>query len=278
MPKDLSEGQPIVRHISLKARGVTQAQLPEFTIDSPEGVKVYPEDPQYGNYAEDEESIAEKSQKLTYIPTHGGQLTLPSIKVHWWDPKTKTPQVAELPSKTVQVVTSAAKLSNASHAVDADTTAPSQKATSPLPQTVLATHSAKTPWIALTGFLLWALTCLAWWWQRNRDKRAAHTNEATLFKAVLTACRAHKIKATQAALIRWGEARFGKAILNLSQLAEAMGNERIKEQITELETALYKEPLHWDGSVLAKELEKYQTSKRRSAKKPAHPLEGLYPS
>jgi len=97
-------GAPITRTVTLAAIGSMSAQLPKFTIDKIQGIKVYPEKADVRetvrDYYGEPTLIATNTQKIVYMPNEGGSITIPSLKVHWWNTKTDTAEVATLPEKT----------------------------------------------------------------------------------------------------------------------------------------------------------------------------------
>ncbi len=102
-PKNLSIGTPFVRQITLEAEGLTAEQLPDINLDDVEGMKVYQEKPTAETKTSQMLVIGKQTVLVTYIPDSAGTLTLPEIKIKWFDLKDGQFKYAMIDKKTLYI-------------------------------------------------------------------------------------------------------------------------------------------------------------------------------
>ncbi len=101
-----SVGQPLTRTITMAATGAVGAALPELSGQAaPEkDFKVYADKPVTGdNVGDDGVVTGWREERYTLIPQHEGKLTLPEIKVPWWNVQTNQIEYATAPEWTINV-------------------------------------------------------------------------------------------------------------------------------------------------------------------------------
>lgn len=112
-PPQLKVGEAVTRTIRLEAVGATPTQLPKLALAEVKGARQYLEHEQ----SRSEETAAGRAavleQTITLIPLQPGPLTLPELRVDWWDSASDSPQVALLPATTLLVSGGAAAASGA---------------------------------------------------------------------------------------------------------------------------------------------------------------------
>ncbi|MBK6896717.1 MAG: BatD family protein [Alphaproteobacteria bacterium] len=100
-------GEPLYRHLTLVAKGNVGAILPDLNgkIASENDFRIYAETPQTGlSISQDGKSVSGWREEIyTLIPQNGGALTLPEIKVPWWDIKNNKVAYAIVPGRTINV-------------------------------------------------------------------------------------------------------------------------------------------------------------------------------
>lgn len=115
-PPQLKVGEAVTRTIRLEAVGATPTQLPKLALAEVKGARQYLEHEQ----SRSEETAAGRAavleQTITLIPLQPGPLTLPELRVEWWDSASDSPKVALLPATTLQVSGGAAAASGANSA------------------------------------------------------------------------------------------------------------------------------------------------------------------
>ena len=102
-PPSFAVGEPVNRIVAVRARGVTASQLPIPDPAEADGLKQYTE-PAYEDSQEvDGLMVAVRATPTVLIPTRGGNLTLPSVEIDWWDTKADRARTAILPARTLYV-------------------------------------------------------------------------------------------------------------------------------------------------------------------------------
>ena len=279
-PPRFRVGEPVTRTLTITARGLTSAQLPLLDTGDLKGVNVYPDTPS----AEDlpgNAPVSVKSLKLALVPTRAGVLTLPEIRLHWWDTTTDRPRVAVIPQRTVQVVAGepsvagpppksvVAAPSGEAVLAEGDAAGPGKESeaetvktsagvpTEELPQ---ALRTTPWPWLTLLMGLGWLAT-LVWLILERRRARAGRSpttgepplnGSVSMAKARRTleaACDSGDPRTARAALLAWGRARWGRdAPRGLGALADRFGGEDLKACLDSIDQAIYAaDGGDWDG-------------------------------
>ena len=95
------EGEAVSRRVSLLALGASAVQLPELSFQNTDGARIYLDDVQTGEDQTAEGTVARKDFLLSVVPTRGGKITLPEIKVNWTDSVSGKAKTATLPSEVI---------------------------------------------------------------------------------------------------------------------------------------------------------------------------------
>jgi hypothetical protein len=263
-------GEPITRTVTLRAKGVTVAQLPELNVGEPANISVYPEEPITENKLDDGNIVAEKIQKVVYIPSEAGKVELPPLQISWWNVATRKMEQARLPAVRLDILpassaapaggeSSLASESVAEHdASAAAVTAPETTETESAPVTRIRT----LPWIMAASFaLLWLVTLMVWWlWRRRIDKspvqnkQAPSTRQAKTALAVLRqACKHNDPRKAREQLLAWGKLQWPTHdITSISQIADHCQQAELTTAIAGLNKALYQSQADgaWQGDDL----------------------------
>lgn len=103
IPQDLKTGSTIERVITLTAKGVSAEALP--VPDQPSGadLKVYAGSETRDTLVVDNTIEGRISISVVVVPTNGGEITIPSIVVPWFDTETRSKKEAVWPAKTIFV-------------------------------------------------------------------------------------------------------------------------------------------------------------------------------
>ena len=96
-------GEPVTRILTITASGTTAASLPDLAPGNPDGANLYPEQPRVEDLPGPGGPAAVKSLKIAVVPSRAGDLTLPEIRLPWWDVVQDRARVAVIPQRTVQV-------------------------------------------------------------------------------------------------------------------------------------------------------------------------------
>src|SRR5690606_25572163 len=101
------QGQPVTRTLTIKALGVKAEQLPDVQVGNVQGVQLYPDKPELQTMVSGSNVAATRVEKVAYIPSQSGDVTLPAITLHWWNVKANQLESITLPSKKIHVKASA---------------------------------------------------------------------------------------------------------------------------------------------------------------------------
>jgi len=281
-PPVFKVGEPVTRTLTLTVEGATSAQLPNLDTGTLEGAQVYPDQPKGEDLAGTAAPTAVKTFKTAIVPTRAGRLTLPEIRLPWWDTKADLPRVAVVPARTVEVAGGPAPSpapdvqpppvgsSQTAEAVAEPTTAaPEPKSPAvmtPAQSPGSGTGSGIWPWLA-GGFGFAWLATLVWWLRERRVRRDSARDSAKLSpsigglrgldrsaarRRIEKACLDNDPRAARQALILWGQAMWGEASPNgLNALALRFDDAGALEVLTEIDRAIYAPPgSSWDGSAV----------------------------
>lgn len=253
-----TQGATVQRTITIRAVGIPAELLPNLTFaDSPQ-FSIYPEKPDTHNTLRQQELAGTSIIKVTYVLNQPGQITLPSVKLAWFNTKTGTQEVASLPSHDIMVATKP----GASHTPPVTLKKPQQN------------HSQATPapkkqsrtlawWVAGAFGFAWIMTLALWGWFRHRGVAMKHSIRPALAR-LRKACKNNDPTQAHAALLDWGRLQWpDTAIFNLNQLSLLVSHIGLKKQITLLSQALYSQNgvSSWRGDALWNAVEGYRPFK-----------------
>ncbi len=153
------------------AEGATKAQFPELPVpDVGPGAQVFAEPPQFDETFNGSTPQLKATRRFAIVPRQPGSLTVPGLRMAWWDVAAGQPRNASLPD--LQLDIAAGVGGNAAPPLPVDTTSalPGEPAAASTDLQLAPAQSAPRPWgwIALSAGLavLWLLT-LVWGWRRR---------------------------------------------------------------------------------------------------------------
>lgn len=271
-------GEPVTRVLVVTARGVTAAQLPALDLAAPDGVQLYPGPPRSEDLAGGGAPVATASQEVAIIPTRAGDVTLPEVRLPWWDVVADQERVAIIPARTIQVAPAAAGSPAVAPAPEVSADIPASSDTDQTASGSLTSDQAGSGlagfwrdnagwlWPALAGLLALGWLVTLWRQRRPAGQRAgavpANAVPASAARAAPSqslreaqqrleqACLAHDARGARAALLDWGQARWGRDTLpGLAALAERLGDDAASRALARLDRALYAGAVEpWDGA------------------------------
>ncbi len=309
-------GEPITRTLTLTAEGITAAQLPELDLGPIAGLKVYPDRPQAEDLEQGPRPAAVKTFRFALVPTQPGVLTLPEIRIHWWDTQADHARVAVIPGRSLQVVGTALGQPDGGQAAgetgqgSADQVQDRQ-ATGQTPD--LEKHPPRQgagagiwPWVSLLLGLGWLATLWIWRRERRRSGEPAGNGGAPAAvyrqgrvisnpssateqerqkafararQSIHTACLAHDPRAARAALLEWGRLRWpDRPPIGLHDLAERLDHPEIRPLLQAIDAAIYAPPARsWDGGLVWEQLAPHLGPPAEPDQARNPPLPRLYP-
>ena len=251
LPGEVHVGDPLTRTIRLQAQGLAYEQLPELTLATPDGAQMYPDKPDTRTRDDGEWTYGERVRKFAFVPSQAGTLTIPGLKLAWWNTATDQQEIAQLPPRTIRVLPApgtSVMPTAAPAAVAPSAVTPAMSPASPTPAATVAgtTQDRVRLWraLAISAFLLWLITLALWW----RARRGTHTravepaaralDSSTQRAAFLRACSLGDFAAAERALVGW--ARHERAqVRNLGELAGALDDAAQRDAVDDLQRTRY---------------------------------------
>ncbi len=260
-PTQLVQGEPITRTITLTALDLADHQLPDLQITLPAGLKSYDEKPQAKKAERKGRMVAQKVFTSALIANQQGQMTLPAVRLPWWNSVKGAVDYAELPERVLTV------LANPQQAEPSPTTVPAAMAQEPS-ATESTVQNPVWQWTMLTSIfaIMWLVTLLGWGFYAFYHRQAKHsapyhtdtphspaTSGEVKFNArrFKMACQQHDAPLVTTFLLRWGSQTFGHDLQQLSQLLALLPSGEFKQQVELLAYQHYRrEQTQWQGDAL----------------------------
>lgn len=268
-------GEPLTRTITLVAKGTTVGQLPELTKPlNLDGIKTYPDQPVLHEDKQSDGLVAQREEKIAYIPSQPGQYTLPAISISWFNTQTQQIETAQLPAVTLQTL----------EAADQPAANPVQQPQTPVAPAISSNPITPEPpvfwqWLSAALALGW-LSHVAWLYRAARNNQTTTTaveqpvQQAADINALKSACQQNQAQAAKQALLHWGKQQF--AADNLTAIAHQCP-EPLRTEILLLNQALYSAALpDWNGNALWEAFKQCKPGKKMAADLEEEVLEPLY--
>jgi len=264
-PPEFHAGEPVTRTITLEAKGLESSHLPDISLMVPTGMRLYPEKPEYTTRTDGEWVYGSNKQAVAYVPTATGRITIPEIKVDWWDIAKQQQRSTVLPAWEVNVLPGEAGLVQAPQSPDPVglTDGADQTAAANIADVAAASEPSESGlrwWLLLAGLAIILLLLLLTMQRRKQQRGTSATADIHMpsgkqqIRAAETlleqACRENDPQAAARALLQWAAAKWpDDAPRNLGSLALRLvaGGQEIRE----LDQALYatgSQP--WQGDAL----------------------------
>ena len=263
-PDHCQVGDSLTRTLTLKAEGLSSAQLPALPATDVNGLRRYPDLPLLSNQISENGLIGSREEREALVPTRVGQVELPAVEVVWWNTHEDRLERSYLPARTLQVA------ENPSLAVD-----------TPVSNEPLALRDDSTLWRWQVSTLILTFTSLLgfglWWRARWQPAilRAAQTGPSprTLLDDLKRACLANDPQATRQALDAWARQQPE----TLAEMAARFV--LLSDALDGLNGALYSETgQHWQGEELWKAIRSITAAEReQDAGSDSSSLPPLYP-
>jgi heme exporter protein D len=276
-------GEPVTRTIKLSAQGVTATQLPDLSEPDIANLKIYPDAPTKKTYTKGGNVLGERVQKIAFVPTQAGTVTLPEVRVEWWDIKQDRARIARLPARTIKILPAPGTTPQQTSVVPPAIAPQAQPSADKSPNTdvaveptadeksakVFASEKGYWSWLAIGMFAVWLLTVFAWAVQsRKRVVTQVDDNEQqreqsmrVLRKEFKQACFSDDPNRARKALLKLARMAWGRPdIHSLRSIAEEIEDIGAKKAILNLDSVLYSNGgSSWDGQqfwkIVAKSVE-----------------------
>jgi hypothetical protein len=267
-------GEPVTRTITINAQGLSGSQLPELSLPVVEGMKYYPDQSEHNDKTDNQGIQGVLQQSLAIVPTQSGRVTIPEMRIPWWNLDTNRLEYAILPAQIVIVAAP-------ENAIEIG----SSQATSP-PARVLSDSANHSPvmsdqnlgyWIAATLLLLLTNTISAFLLWRNHNRPVEEeidTSEMSRkesLKQIRKACQENDPLIIRHRLKEWSQLEF--SITSLDQLGKQFNDIPLTNSLSELDSVLYQNRKNsvFNGQLLWNNLS--QAIKKKHAKSSTDPSE-----
>ena len=235
---NIKVGDTINRTITITATGVIDSQLPEIRFLQVDGIKQYPEKPQVSNFIKGEKIVAVSKINNVYIPTESGEITLPAIKINWFNVNTKTLEQAVLAPTTIFVNKGTAIEQNMPPIIEDDNKVTEKN----ISKEEISSFSVIE--ISIGLFMAFLLGILISWalFRISRKKESLPSDEtvSNLIDNVIKAAKRGNISELRLAIINWGAKQYSsQKITNLQDIISLTDNIEFANSLEELNASLY---------------------------------------
>ncbi|MEW4563137.1 hypothetical protein AB1K70_11460 [Bremerella sp. JC770] len=237
-PTDANVGDVFHRTITQTAEQMTGMALAPPPTNVPEGIRIYPANPEVTDKTDRGELSGKRVDTITYSIRQSGTLTIPAIQYIWWDPEKKQFGSKTLPAVTFQVA--------APPAVD---TTPQETS-----RALAWTMAVFVLLALLAGLIHWQRQPLLDWLQRVKQR--LNPPDKVAARQLHRACRQNDARLAETAWADW---------IN-TQPADQELPESLKTAVTELLAVRYgTHPGNaWDGQRLDAEFQRFLKSKQHA--------------
>ncbi len=253
-------GEPVTRVLTVTARGATAAQLPPLVLDAPEGAQIYPGQTRAEDLPGVGAPVGLRSLEVAFVPTRAGPVTLPEVRVPWWDTGEDRERVAVVPARTLEVAAAPAGTAGAPTPEDT-AAAPDRLDADAEPRHPDTPASGAEDWLrrAIAGPIGLGVTALgliglgwlaAFVWIKRGPRRSEVSDRVepraspqalrVARRRIEQACLANDARGARMALLDWGRIRWAvQAPAGLGALARRLEDVAAAETLAQLDRALY---------------------------------------
>jgi len=270
-------GETVARYVTVVASGVSENRLPDIEFPDNPGWKQYPDKPQYSSAVHDGKFVSQETVRVVYIPQKSGKMTLPEIKIPWFNVKTRKTEYAVVESESIDVAPNAAYENISFPEKEQVTRSEPEKQ----PQAPVTKEKNEKPdndklaiFIAALGAFISGLIISFLLFGRKQSGNKKVTESDNL-KSVKQALNQKDYRELRDALIQWGQSAFShERINNLQDLANVIADEEFTAQCEILNLLLYS---HTDKTIDDKVIiNSLKNAGKNKACKTDNPLPNLY--
>jgi BatD DUF11 like domain len=289
-PGDIRVGESITRSIQIKAEGLMGSQLPPIDFPVIEGIKLYPDKPQIDNSENEKGVSTSRIDSTALIPTREGSITLPEVRIAWWDTKADKMREARIPQSTLNVKPALNDITTFNPAAIDH----SQSAQATSSEVVIVNGS---------NIIYWQLACavlaLVWLYTLYlllSVKRQAPVNRPTntqienntppsekqAYKALANVCHNNDIQNVRQSVVQWAQAFWpDEPIHSLQDVQNRCNHSSLINALHQLDNSLYghqPDTTRWNGESLLTVIKLLKEKDKKESGSPNTMLAPLYPS
>lgn len=259
-------GEPITRSITLQIASVDKDKLPNIKLNYPKSLRVYPDQDQLSQGQANGLSYGVRIIRHAIIANEAGTLTLPEIKINWFNSSTNQQQTTVLASQKLTILAADKQLVSTT-----PTTIATTKQTSP---TIIIDDSRLVYWQLAVAILLIIIVLMVLYHLSYR--RLSTNNKQTtknkimpknqhyqsLQKSLATNNAAH----CYSALLSYAQYQYPD-LKSLNQLPDkttllATDKQKLKVQIIFLQQCCSDKSMQWSAATLKELLEKHESTNK----------------
>lgn len=102
-PETAKTGDAFTRTITFRAEGIPGMAFPPFNAGSIHGLSIYTKPPEVHDNDERGELTGQRVETINYVCQEAGQVTIPAVKVTWWDTGAEKLRTIDLPARTFDI-------------------------------------------------------------------------------------------------------------------------------------------------------------------------------
>jgi hypothetical protein len=283
----LTMGESVTRTLTIEARALQAEALAPLDLSTPDGIKSYAEEPKATTRALEQTVVGVLSQTAAIVGASPGTVTLPEVRLPWWDTDTDTQKFAVIPARSLTVV--------APEGSRAEPLSPAQEV---MPETAAAeppddgskglennSDAGFWPWLTAALAIAWAVTFL---WMRRKDGGTAAPEKTAPAEQQEKAQFGYLLKAAERGdrevldlLPRWMRVLHPERQLQtVSDVIQWSGQTGLKKELDRLQARYFADnptgsPVAWNGNALIAELHRLRD--RATASSATTTLPPLYP-
>lgn len=278
-------GNPVTRTIIVQATGLRADQIPDLIIDKIDGINVYVDPPKRSNHIQDNTVIGTLEQQITYIPNTPAALTIPSLKLAWWNTKTNSAASTQLNDIAIQVKGSNVNQNVATPPNSANQTPIIQSSnlhTPAIPPAQPTGKPASPPfyssiwfWLSMVSFFIWFITLILFSLKKKIKVNQLQSAAIDSVKQIKSqpdfsdasfkhACETGDAASANQLLLSWAKKIWKDELLNLEELCDMINDQAFTILVKDLEHAVYANHIEkWNGRDLLLSYEHLKKHHRR---------------
>jgi hypothetical protein len=257
----LSQGSTLIRTIRLEGAGIPAQLLPTLNFAQNEAFNIYPEKGKEKNQIIQGELVGTTEIKVTYLFNKSGKITIPKLKLPWFNITTGKEEIASLASKTLEITPSVTAISKTSSPKEATEINESSIEPKEISLDLPLSHQNYWPWlIAIFFALAWIVTLGKWKWQKYHPNKTKRSYKKTL-NELHQACLQGNPQSARDALLKWAKKQWPDAsILSLGDITSLLTDPQLKKQIHILSQVLYQDAKKslWRGDELWRTIQSFK--------------------
>ncbi len=241
-PQSLKVGEPITWTVNLTVQGLSESQLPEINFPTIQGLQLYPDTPQKERNITPNGVQGQRIEKFAVIPSQSGEITIPEVKLQWWNTKTDSVQTAVLPPRTFNVLPSDNQQAQTPEL-------PTVKVEPVIKEPVLSENNLAWKYTSAGLLLLWLLTLLAYFKKSptvtaqyptgETNKQPPIENAQSILKQLKQQANNNQVSAVEKLLIQLAQAAGFTKIQSLGSLKSLLAEQSLISKVQNLELMLY---------------------------------------